>query len=523
MSGMYSEKTRLGGELFPTEHVDDNFIPISIEDGQIQYKKTEKAKLKELTKMKRIRKKTLKMVENLYVRLVGILLVFIDITIVLIDIIVDPKEKVGMEIYDIISVLIWCYFFIEISLRIFGKGKPFFKNPFDLLDLFIVALTGSVTVVYVVADFTGSNSDLGKLVVVFRFMRVFLFCRIISERRHVSKASRRLVSENKRRYQKDGFDLDLTYITDRVIASSFPSAGSQSIYRNAIDEVGRFLDTKHPENYKIYNMCSERHYDESFFHFRVKRLMIDDHNVPKLTELLDFLDDIRTWVEADPDHIIVIHCKGGKGRTGLAVCAWLLESDTFKSADDALEYFGRRRTDYSEGDKFQGVETPSQARYVNYFEQIKFKMGRVIPKPKVLKLQSLRILNLGGLGKGDGRDIGMEVVTDGTTVFGCTLGRNMNCQAVYDRDIDGCVVRLINGPVVSGDVKIRFKSSSRFVPKAYDNCAFFFWFNTGFIRGNRLYLERNELDNPHKMKPGKVYSDNFAVEVTFINIEESMA
>ena len=34
-------------------------------------------------------------------------------------------------------------------------------------------------------------------------------------------------------------------------------------------------------------------------------------------------------------------------------------------------------------------------------------------------------------------------------------------QAVYDRDIDGCVVRLINGPVVSGDVKLRFKSSSR--------------------------------------------------------------
>ena len=46
-------------------------------------------------------------------------------------------------------------------------------------------------------------------------------------------------------------------------------------------------------------------------------------------------------------------------------------------------------------------------------------------------------------------------------------------QAVYDRDIDGVVARLINGPVVSGDVKIRFKSSSR--------VSFYYIIHTGFI------------------------------------------
>ena len=45
------------------------------------------------------------------------------------------------------------------------------------------------------------------------------------------KGVRQLISENKRRFQVDGYDLDLTYILDNVIAMSFPSKGTKAMYR----------------------------------------------------------------------------------------------------------------------------------------------------------------------------------------------------------------------------------------------------------------------------------------------------
>ena len=71
-----------------------------------------------------------------------------------------------------------------------------------------------------------------------------------------------------------------------------------------------FLDTKHKDRYKLYNLCSERTYDVSHFHNRVERVMIDDHNVPSVKQMLEFADNVRDWLAQHQENVIVVHCKG---------------------------------------------------------------------------------------------------------------------------------------------------------------------------------------------------------------------
>ncbi len=48
---------------------------------------------------------------------------------------------------------------------------------------------------------------------------------------------REIVSGPKNRYKKDGYNLDLTYVTDRIVAMAYPAEGVEKLYRNSIDTV----------------------------------------------------------------------------------------------------------------------------------------------------------------------------------------------------------------------------------------------------------------------------------------------
>jgi len=200
----------------------------------------------------------------------------------------------------------------------------------------------------------------------------------------VWNAVRGRVSADKNRYMKDQYDLDLTYITDRVIAMGFPADGMESTYRNNIDDVASMLHKTHPDHFMLFNL-SERPYDYSKFKLRVQDWCgWPDHHAPPLPKLFAILRSVHSWLLEDPENVVVVHCLAGKGRTGTIIGAYFLYTGLFEDPDKALHYFAVKRSMNN-----WGVTGPSQMRYVRYVGDIIYK--RITPLPTILTLAYLHL------------------------------------------------------------------------------------------------------------------------------------
>ncbi|XP_022671906.1 phosphatidylinositol 3,4,5-trisphosphate 3-phosphatase TPTE2-like isoform X2 [Varroa destructor] len=407
-----------------------------------------------------------RVVEHLAFRLVALLLIVTDICLLIVALVENPESK-KLVIYDNIALAFSVIFVLEIALRIYSLGTTdFFRKWYNKVDFAVVMLTFIITVIEPRIE---QVHTVAKAVVVGRLVRVVGFVRFLrfyTEKNNLAKGARHVISENKRRYQKDGFDLDLVYVTSRIIAMSYPSSGRMAWYRNPIQDVEKFFVTKHSGHYKVCNMCSERTYDDSHFERQILRLKIDDHNVPLLTEAIEFIQEAQMFLDADPANVIAIHCKGGKGRTGTLICMLLINNNVFESA----------------------------------------------------KVTHIKIRGINTFGKGNGSDLRCEVFEGRQAVFDMNFGQYRNCRVVHDAEENCVTVTPVNFPVVRGDVKFRFHSLSMSVPKGYENCAFFFWFHTAFVEGDSLSLHRDVLDNPHKRKTWTSFGDDFIVELRLSRI-----
>ncbi|WOG87029.1 hypothetical protein DCAR_0206249 [Daucus carota subsp. sativus] len=159
---------------------------------------------------------------------------------------------------------------------------------------------------------------------------------------------RNLVSKKRRRMLVDGYDLDMTYITNRVLAMSFPAERIRAMYRNPMWQIKCVLDMRHKDHYKVFNLCIEQAYDPSHFHGRMERFPFDDNHVPSLRMMKEFCESVDSWISSNPKNIVVVHCMVH----GMA-------------AEDALQLYADRRT--TDG---HGVSIPSQRRYVGYWEKL---------------------------------------------------------------------------------------------------------------------------------------------------------
>jgi phosphatidylinositol-3,4,5-trisphosphate 3-phosphatase/dual-specificity protein phosphatase PTEN len=325
---------------------------------------------------------------------------------------------------------------------------------------------------------------------------------LTDKRRSSQSFLKSLVSQDKNRFCFDGYDLDLTYITPRIIAMGLPSTSLEALYRNNLTDVLNFFNERHPEHYKVYNLCEEKNYAPNIF-YKQGYFPFQDHEAPPLNLIRPFCEDAKKFLDEDPKNVVAIHCLAGKGRTGTLISCLLLYLGELDTAADCLKYYGLMRVDNG-----RGVTVPSQIRYVFYFEQI---LRNKIPHPivfKKLRIRKIRLVTIPAFSKVT--FVIENKVDNKNNVFDYNKKEILEENAGFvDFEVGD------EGFVVCGDVKILFYTFAMFGGKEK---IFKIWFNTNFVpKDDVLEIKKDLIDKACKDKKCKKFKHNFKIEVHMID------
>lgn len=481
--------------------------------------------------LKKIRNQVSIIVESIYVQLLLAVLLIVDVVVMITEFVREVGyDHSTEEELDIFTMCVLGVFALELIARMFVYGKRFWMKVLHYFEVLGVLAGLLLLKIVQPAALLASIRVLHFLSYIFR--TTVLLIRTRRTGGSISVALRRIVSESRRRYQTEEWDIDLTYIRQNLIATSWPSRGREGIYRNRMKYVRMFLDEHHSDNYRVYNLCAERDYPPASFHNRTEHYKVWDHNAPPLATIRTFCQSVHQWLSEDPKHVVVVHCKGGKGRTGTMVASWLLYSRTLDTATEALTFYGKQRTTEG-GRSFQGVESPSQERYVRYWEQLVQRQGNmednlVIESPRLYVTAAVmssipgNFADLAAL-----LQFGEIRVfhTEGTMQLQEIHVSSLNSDNTHESE-DGILLLLPDLPT-SGDVRVvLYEKTPKYAKvtangtesviadkaKKYLKQVWRVWFHTSFVEGLEVRFAKSEIDIAFKDHTGK-YADDFTVRV----------
>ncbi|KAM9322577.1 tensin-3 isoform 3-T3 [Pholidichthys leucotaenia] len=297
---------------------------------------------------------------------------------------------------------------------------------------------------------------------------------------------------------EEGYELDLTYITERIIAVSFPWACSEEIYALNLKDVTRMLKSKHADNYLIINL-SEKRTDLSKMNPKTLDTGWPDLHAPPLDRICTICKAMENWLNADPLHVVVIHCRGGKGRIGVIISSFVHFTDVSASADQALDRFAMRK--YYD-DKVSALMTPSQKRYVWILNSLLSGSMKINASPLFLHCVILH-----GLPN-----------FDATRACRPYIKVYQGMQAVYSSGVyhmgpghkDRVCITLEPAQLLKGDIMIKCYHKSDMTSER--EVVFRLQFHTGAVQGYSLMFEKEDMEVANK---DPKFPDYCKVELVF--------
>ncbi|XP_075274652.1 tensin-3 isoform X10 [Opisthocomus hoazin] len=304
---------------------------------------------------------------------------------------------------------------------------------------------------------------------------------------------------------EEGYELDLTYITERIIAVSFPASCSEETYLHNLHDVTRMLKSKHGDNYLVLNL-SEKRYDLAKLNPKIMDVGWPDLHAPPLDKVCTICKAMESWLNNDPQHVVVIHCRGGKGRIGVVISSYMHFTNVSASADQALDRFAMKKFF---DDKVSALMQPSQRRYVQFLSGLLSGSVKMNATPLFLHyviLHGIPSFDAGGACRPFLKlyQAMQPVYTSGIYSIG-PENQSRICIAIDP-------AQLLKGDIMLKCYHKKYRSATRDV-------VFRLQFHTGAIQGHGLVFGKEDLDNANK---DDRFPDYGKVELVFSGTPEKI-
>nr|XP_021327488.1 tensin-2 isoform X1 [Danio rerio] len=293
-----------------------------------------------------------------------------------------------------------------------------------------------------------------------------------------SKASMETVMEN---LMGSHYDFDLTYITERIISVLYQSDLDEQSYSANLKVVAPMLKSKHQDKFLLINLSEKRH-DICRLNPKVEEFGWPDLHAPPLDKICAVCKTMENWLNSDPNNVVVLHCKGNKGKTGVIVAAYMHYSKISAGADQALSTVAMRK--FCE-DKISSFILPSQNRYIYYFAGL--LSGSIKMNSSPLFLHQIHVPVSPNYQSGGG--------------YAPFLKIYQSLQLVYSSgkyDIQGpnsktLCVNIEPALLLKGDILV--KCYHRLSDVCKRECVFRVQFHTCSVHGSQLAFGKGELDH----------------------------